>query len=222
MNPGGLLAFGKIGMNRKGGIVDMAVKKSAGRVSSPAVEAEPTKAELQRRMEEAREDISQTVEEIKDTVTESYEAVKETVVETLDWREQFRKHPGAWSLGALSIGYVIGTSLMASLKDSKHEDQLLKHLAALSENFTDELSKRGMDLLMPALTGTVLMPMLTGKIKEMFGIDLSDFSKELLSTGDVESAADVATKGGKKRKKAGGKKNGKHRKGGKRRKADQS
>ena len=181
-----------------------------------------TKKELQRQMDETRESIAQTVTEIKDTVTDQYQSVKDSVAETLDWREQFRKHPGAWSLGALSIGYVVGTSLMASLKDSKHEDQLLTHLAAISENFTDQLSKRGMELLMPALTGTVLMPLLTGKIKEMFGIDLSDFSKELLSTGDVESAADVATRGGKKRKKAGGKKNGKHRKGGKRRKGDQS
>jgi hypothetical protein len=203
----------------------MRQKASAATAAADEIEMSgngTTKKELQRQMDETRESIAQTVTEIKDTVTDQYQSVKDSVTETLDWREQFRKHPAAWSLGALSIGYVIGTSLMASLKDSKHEDQLLKHLAAISENFTDELSKRGMELLTPALTGTVLMPLLTGKIKELFGIDLSDFSKELLSTGDVESAADVATKGGKKRKKTGGKKNGKHRKGGKGRKANQS
>jgi hypothetical protein len=203
------------------------MKQKASAATATADETEMSgngskKEELQRQMDETRESIAQTVTEIKDTVADQYQSVKDSVTETLDWREQFRKHPGAWSLGAFSIGYIIGTSLMASLKDSKHEDQLLSHLAAISGNFTDELSKRGMELLMPALTGTVLMPMLTGKIKEMFGIDLSDFSKELLSTGDVGSAADAATKGGKKKKKAGGKKNGKRGKKGKRRKADQS
>src|SRR5919112_497190 len=96
----------------------MATKKSSVTRSAPAIAEEPTKAELQRRMEEAREDISQTVEEIKDTVTESYESVKETVAETLDWREQFRKHSVAWSLGALAVGYVVGTGLAASLDDA--------------------------------------------------------------------------------------------------------
>src|SRR2546423_7390108 len=172
-------------------------------------------------MDETRESIAQTVTEIKDTVTDQYQAVKDSVSETLDWREQFRRHPAAWSLGALSVGYVIGNSLMASLKDSKHEDQLLSHLAAVSEHFADDLSKRGMDILMPALTGTVLVPLLTSKLKEIFGVDLSPLTEQLLNPPEAKGAADTGGKGGKKRKKkAGGKKNGK-RKGGKR-KADQS
>ena len=178
-----------------------------------------TKKELQRKMDETRESISQTVTEIKETVADQYQSVKDSVSETLDWREQFRRHPAAWSLGALSVGYVIGTSLMASLKDSKHEDQLLSHLAAISDHFADQLSKRGMDILMPALTGTVLVPLLTNKLNEIFGVDLSSLTEQLLAQPDVKSAASSG-KGGKKRKKTGGKKNGKH-KGGKR-KADQS
>src|SRR3982751_2136817 len=86
-----------------------------------------TKKELQRQMDETRESIAQTVTEIKDAVTDQYQSVKDSVSETFDWREQFRRHPAAWSLGALSVGYVIGNSLMASPKDSKHEDQLLSH-----------------------------------------------------------------------------------------------
>jgi hypothetical protein len=202
----------------------MAKQSSAGVASVDEAAATAgdgaTKKELQQQLDDTRESIAQTVTEIKDTVADQYQSVKDTVSETLDWREQFRRHPAAWSLGALSVGYVIGTSLMASLKDTKHEDQLLKHLAAVSEHFTDELSKRGMDILLPALTGTVLVPLLTNKLNEIFGIDLSHLTEQLLDQGDAKGAASPG-KGGKKRKKSGGKKHGKQ-KGGKHRKADQS
>src|ERR671939_742425 len=95
----------------------MAGRKSS-KTSATNITDDPSKAVLQRRMEEAREDISETVAEIKDTVTEQYESVKETVSETLDWREQFRKHSVAWSLGALAVGYVVGNGLAASLGDA--------------------------------------------------------------------------------------------------------
>lgn len=75
-----------------------------------------TKEELQRRMEQARETITQTVTEIKDTVIDQYQSVKETISETLDWREQFRKRPVAWSVGALSVGFLTGYCIAASVK----------------------------------------------------------------------------------------------------------
>lgn len=161
-------------------------------------------------MDEARESISETVTEIKDAVVEQYESVKESVTNTLDWREQFRSHPVAWSLGALSVGYVIGTSIAAAWKGEKHEDQLLSHLAALGDHFSDELSKHGMNILMPALTGTILVPMLTSKLNEMFGIDLSDLPQQVLAQASPKSKA--STKGKKKRKSSDTKKNGKKKK----------
>jgi hypothetical protein len=69
---------------------------------------ESTKADLQRQMEETRESITNTVNEIKDTVTTQYQHVKETVTDALDWREQFRKRPVAWSVGAMTVGFVVG------------------------------------------------------------------------------------------------------------------
>jgi hypothetical protein len=69
---------------------------------------ESTKAELQRQMEETRESITNTVNEIKDTVTTQYQHVKETVTDALDWREQFRKRPVAWSVGAMTVGFFVG------------------------------------------------------------------------------------------------------------------
>jgi hypothetical protein len=87
---------------------DLAVGRAAAYTDT---DEDATKAELQRRMEAARESISQTVTEIKDTVTNQYQAVRQSVTEALDWREQYRKRPLAWSVGALSVGFIVGYSL---------------------------------------------------------------------------------------------------------------
>lgn len=75
-----------------------------------------SKEHLQRRMDEARESISHTVTEIKDSVVHQYEAVKDTISETLDWREQFKKRPGAWAAGAVGAGFLTGYCLTSMVK----------------------------------------------------------------------------------------------------------
>ena len=65
---------------------------------------EPSKEELQRRLESARDSISNTVTEIKENVAHQVQAVKDT----LDWREQFKKRPVAWCAGALGVGFSVG------------------------------------------------------------------------------------------------------------------
>lgn len=172
-----------------------------------AAEEEATKEGLQRQMEEARETITQTVTDIKDTVVDKFAAVKETVADTLDWREQVRAHPVAWCFGALSVGYVVGNSLVAAFTDAKRKDQLLSQLSAIGDRFTDELSKRGMSILAPALTGTVLVPVLAGKIKELTGVDISDLPGQLF--GQDAGGGKKRGKGKKKKPKAAGKKPGK-------------
>jgi ElaB/YqjD/DUF883 family membrane-anchored ribosome-binding protein len=84
---------------------------------------EVSKEELQRRMEEARESITQTVAEIKDTVTNQYQAVKESVTEALDWREQYRKRPLAFSIGALSVGFIVGYALAGAFVGDEEEEE---------------------------------------------------------------------------------------------------
>ena len=74
-----------------------------------------SKDELQRRMEEARDSISNTVTEIKETVAHQVQTVKET----LDWREQYRRRPVAWSLGAMGAGFVIGYKLAGAFKEDE-------------------------------------------------------------------------------------------------------
>ena len=73
---------------------------------------EPSKEELQRRLDEARDSISHTVGEIRESVANQVQAVKET----LDWREQFKKRPVAWSAGAMGVGFLVGYGLAAMVK----------------------------------------------------------------------------------------------------------
>jgi hypothetical protein len=73
---------------------------------------EPSKQELQRRLDEARDSISHTVTEIKESVANQVQAVKET----LDWREQFKKRPVVWSAGAAGVGFLVGYGLAAMAK----------------------------------------------------------------------------------------------------------
>lgn len=162
-----------------------------------------SKEALQERMEEARDSIAQTVTDIRDKVVGQYESVRETVADTLDWREQFRAHPVAWCVGAVAVGYVLSNSAAAALRGTKDDDALFAHLAAIGDRFSDELTERGMSILAPALTGTVLVPILASKINDLFGIDLSDFT-HLLTSPDA-----AYTRPKKKAKKNGGKKGGK-------------
>ncbi len=73
---------------------------------------EPSKEELQRRMGEARDSISNTVTEIKETVANQVQAVKDT----LDWREQFKRRPVAWSAAALGVGFCTGYCIASYAK----------------------------------------------------------------------------------------------------------
>src|SRR5947209_16983698 len=77
---------------------------------------EPSKEELQRRMEEARHEITQAVTEIKETVTNQYYSMKETVSDALDWRHHFRKRPIAFSVGALGAGFLLGYGIAGAFK----------------------------------------------------------------------------------------------------------
>lgn len=86
----------------------------SGPLSKPLEDS--SKDELQHRMEVARESISNTVDEIKDTVVNQYESVKETVSQTLDWHEQVKRRPVAWSAGALGAGFVVGYGVAAVVK----------------------------------------------------------------------------------------------------------
>ncbi len=103
----------------------MAEERNVGlaRPTDTTADADSTKAELQRRMEEARESITQTVTEIKDTVVTQYQQVKENISETLDWREQYRRHTLPFTLTAFAVGVFAGYTVMGAFKgDGDEED----------------------------------------------------------------------------------------------------
>ena len=79
---------------------------------------QPSKEELQRRMEEARDSITNTVTEIKDNVAQQYENVKDA----LDWREHFKRQPVAWSLGAAGVGFFVGYGIAAAIRGDDEEE----------------------------------------------------------------------------------------------------
>ncbi|HYP52717.1 MAG TPA: hypothetical protein VEQ42_04215, partial [Pyrinomonadaceae bacterium] len=93
----------------------MAEERSVGLARAPETrttdDAELTKEELQRRMEQARESITQTVAEIKETVSNQYNQVRESISESLDWREQFRRRPVPFVVGAVGVGLLVGYSV---------------------------------------------------------------------------------------------------------------
>lgn len=97
----------------------MAEERTLGTARAPETETaaddDLTKAELQRRMEEARESITQTVSEIKDTVTTQYQNVRESISQSLDWREQYRRRPVEFSVAALGVGVLLGYSVGGAL-----------------------------------------------------------------------------------------------------------
>jgi hypothetical protein len=97
----------------------MAEERTLGlaRASESYVE-EPSKEELERRLDQARDSISHTVTEIKDTVANQVQAVKEA----LDWREQFKKRPIAWTAGAAGAGFLVGYGLAAIAKGDSREE----------------------------------------------------------------------------------------------------
>ncbi|HLM59118.1 MAG TPA: DUF3618 domain-containing protein [Pyrinomonadaceae bacterium] len=151
---------------------------------------EPTKDELRRQMEETRENISETVAEIKDVVTQQYEevrerveTVKEGVEEVVNWGEHFEKNPLVWGAGAVSVGILIGLGLARVFDD---EDEIRRGRKGYRKGTTGEL-------LTGELTGLAdaVLPTISTKIKEMFGLDLTAYLKESrrLPEGEVAVVA---------------------------------
>ena len=102
----------------------MAEERNVGlaRATDSSADADSTKAQLQRQMEEARESITQTVTEIKDTVVTQYQQVKENISDTLDWREQYRRHTLPFTLTAFAVGTFVGYTVMGAFQGDGDDD----------------------------------------------------------------------------------------------------
>src|ERR1044071_1803662 len=94
---------------------------------------EPSKEELQRRLGQARDSITNTVTEIKETVANQVQAVKDT----LDWREQFKRRPVAWSAAALGVGFCTGYCIASYAKgDSDDYSSAIERYGEESKHYT--------------------------------------------------------------------------------------
>ena len=99
---------------------------------------EPSKQELQRRLDEARDSISHTVTEIKESVASQVQAVKES----LDWREQVKKRPVAWSAGAMGVGFLVGYGLAAMVKGGDDSDYASESSSNMDRYYAGEYGSR--------------------------------------------------------------------------------
>jgi hypothetical protein len=109
-------------------------------------EGEPSKEELQRRLGEARDSISNTVTEIKETVAHQVQAVKDT----LDWREQFKRRPVAWSAAALGAGFATGWCIAAFAKgDGSEYESAIDRFGQESEHYTSQAMAGGVAMATP-------------------------------------------------------------------------
>ena len=158
----------------------MAEERTLGLARAREVDEDedPSKAALQRRMEEARDSISNTVTEIRDSVTEKYENVKDA----LDWREHFKRQPVAWTLGAAGVGFFVGYGIAAALTDDDRRD----YVSTTSETYARPLISDTLSAAAPAKSvkanGHDEGPGLMERFKETSAYDR--LSKEAGSLGD--------------------------------------
>lgn len=135
----------------------MAEERNVGlaRAPEPQSDDDATKMELQRRMEEARENITQTVTEIKETVATQYQQVKETISESLDWREQYRRRPLPFTLGAAGVGLLLGYSVAGAFKGGDADDDTDSAFDRIESGFDDMgESSTSRSYASQAITGT--------------------------------------------------------------------
>lgn len=168
----------------------MAGKRTGAGAGDAGGDDAESKAQLQQRIDETRESISQTVEEIKETVTDQYEAVKETVADVIGWNEEFSKNPVVWGLGAMSVGLIIGYSIaVVRQDDGKPSSRKRSRSDSSADNFFDGLSRVGMNFVLPAVTN---------KIKDVFGVDLSQQLLGLTSGKSERQETRTGRRSGKK------------------------
>ena len=180
------------------------MSKKGERDESRAAEGEPSKQELQQQMEATRESISETVAEIRDVVSQQYEEVKETyesvkegVDEALDWREKFSENPVVWGAGAVSVGILIGIGLAQAFEDddARGGGRRKSKAAGAAGYLVGELSG----------FADAVLPTISGKVKELFGLDLAAYLGEARERAKLKGA----TKKSGARKKRATKRSGK-------------
>ena len=141
-------------------------------MSKKSAEEPESKAALRRQMEETRESISETVAEIKSVVTHQYEevrgtveSVREGVGEVLDWRAEFERNPLVWGAGAVSVGILVGFGIARAFDEEEEPRAGRRKRVTKGEHVVAELSG----------FAEVVLPTISAKVKELFGLDLDAY-----------------------------------------------
>lgn len=111
-------------------------------VTSPAY---MKKIELQRRLQEKRDDITRTVDEIRYAITDEVDERRNAVKQAVDWKFQVRKNPVAFSGAALAAGFFIGAALGKKRKASKELAELRRraeNLGPMAQERVEEWNER--------------------------------------------------------------------------------
>jgi len=113
----------------------MAEERTLGLVRTQEQSPEDlSKEDLQRRLDDARGSISHTVTEIKETVANQVQAVKDT----LDWREQFKRRPVAFSAGAAGVGFMVGYCIAATVKGESRDELVMNPVESRSRSYAGQ------------------------------------------------------------------------------------
>lgn len=78
-------------------------------------DVDSNKSDRQHQMEQPLEFNAQAGSETIDAFADQNRSANESAKDILDWRDQVRKHPVAWGLGALGFGLVVGYGLWSVL-----------------------------------------------------------------------------------------------------------
>jgi hypothetical protein len=124
--------------------------------------AEPTREQLEARVEAARRSIAETVDQLKGAVEERVDAVSSTVTGVVTLADRFQREPVAWSLGALSAGFAMGYSLGRA--HHVRRGGRPSRLARLADDVAAELADFG---------GSLVSPELSAELEKTFGVDLT-------------------------------------------------
>jgi hypothetical protein len=154
-----------------------------------------SKQELRRQMEEARESISETVAEIKSVVTHEYDEVRETVEtakqsfnEVLDWRTEFERNPLVWGAGAVSVGILVGFGIARAFDEEDKDHRRRGKSASKAGHIVAELSG----------FADIVLPTISSKVKELFGLDLDAYLRSAHEKEKTRAPAKKArAKGGR-------------------------
>jgi hypothetical protein len=84
--------------------------------------------------------------------------VRETISQSLDWREQYRRRPAAFTVGAVGVGLLVGYSVGGALMGGSDEDELTERYYEAEGDYDDSYAPRGTQAVAAGAYGSLARP----------------------------------------------------------------